>query len=315
MDDRVPGYLGRLLTADREPAGTCFQVDPGVLVTACHVLDDLDAARPDAEVLVDPLAGGDPRPARVLRVDPIHDLAVLRVDEPLPASVAGLAPSDEVRARTDAQVLGVALVDDAEHEYRYAPAVGEWLGPTVRDEEVPLAVFSSRNVARGMSGGPVRRMTDDVVVGVVSGRYNTTDGWLRDTVWLARVENLLPLLDGLEFTRSTLSWDRGYSLARVAAQAFEECGGDFAVVSDLSRGRVRWEALLDGEPLTFAHAVGEAVVPRRVRHGGHEYAAAELGELLGANTGRTLYLYGDAGDGKSSFLSQLAKQLLDTHVF
>jgi hypothetical protein len=48
-----------------------------------------------------------------------------------------------------------------------------------------------------MSGGPVRRLDDDVVVGVVSGRYNSGDQWLRDTVWLARVEDLLPLLDGV----------------------------------------------------------------------------------------------------------------------
>lgn len=42
-------------------ATTCFQVIPGVLVTAWHVLDDLGA--------------GD--------VDPVHDLAVLSATEPL----------------------------------------------------------------------------------------------------------------------------------------------------------------------------------------------------------------------------------------
>ena len=45
----------------------------------------------------------------------------------------------------------------------------------------------------GMSGAPVRRLRDDVVVGVVSGRYNSADGWLRDTVWVARCERLRAL--------------------------------------------------------------------------------------------------------------------------
>ena len=43
-DGRVPGYLGRVLDGDGAPVGTCFQVAPGVLVTAWHVLDDIGAA-------------------------------------------------------------------------------------------------------------------------------------------------------------------------------------------------------------------------------------------------------------------------------
>ncbi len=42
-DDRVPGYLGRVLSGDKVPAGTCFQVEAGIIVTAYHVLNDLGA--------------------------------------------------------------------------------------------------------------------------------------------------------------------------------------------------------------------------------------------------------------------------------
>jgi hypothetical protein len=45
----VPGYLGRVLDADGAPVGTCFQVAPGVLVTAWHVLSAIGAASEDAE--------------------------------------------------------------------------------------------------------------------------------------------------------------------------------------------------------------------------------------------------------------------------
>ena len=55
-DGRVPGYLGRVLAGGDTPVGTCFQVAPGVLVTAWHVLDDIGAAEHKAEVRVDPLA-------------------------------------------------------------------------------------------------------------------------------------------------------------------------------------------------------------------------------------------------------------------
>jgi hypothetical protein len=58
---------------------------------------------------------------------------------------------------------------------------------------VPWGRLSSTSVVAGMSGAPVRRGSDDVVVGVVAGRYNSADGWLRDLVWVARTEDLEPL--------------------------------------------------------------------------------------------------------------------------
>ena len=48
-----------------------------------------------------------------------------------------------------------------------------------------------------MSGAPVLRDNDDTLVGVVSGRYNSADGWPTETVWVARTEDLAVLLDGI----------------------------------------------------------------------------------------------------------------------
>ena len=70
-DSPVPGYLGRVLNAGGAPAGTCFQVSAGVLVTACHVLDEIGAASEDAPVRVDPLGGGQPFDAVVARLGPV----------------------------------------------------------------------------------------------------------------------------------------------------------------------------------------------------------------------------------------------------
>ena len=65
---RVPGYLGRVLDGSGGPVGTCFQVAPGVLVTAWHVLDDVNSATEGKQVQIDPLAGGDRFGAVVRRV-------------------------------------------------------------------------------------------------------------------------------------------------------------------------------------------------------------------------------------------------------
>ena len=177
-DPRVPGFLGRILDGD-VPVGTCFQLAPGVLATAFHVLDDLGAAARGSMVRVDPLRGGAGREARVEGLDPLHDLAVLVTDDPLAASVVGLAASDDVAARTAVLVTGVAGLDDPGHTTRHLPADGYWVGGTTRDDQIQLGVLDSKRVLRGMSGAPV--LAGERVVGVVSARYNSIDGWNRDT--------------------------------------------------------------------------------------------------------------------------------------
>ena len=57
-------------------------------------------------------------------------------------------------------------------------------------------------VVPGMSGAPVIRDGDGAVAGVVSGRYNSADGWLAGTVWVARTEDLAVLLDGVAERRA-----------------------------------------------------------------------------------------------------------------
>ncbi|MGH3821473.1 MAG: CHAT domain-containing protein [Pseudonocardiaceae bacterium] len=196
IDGRVPGFLGRVLDGSAQPVGTCFQVVSGVLVTAWHVLEDLGVGDVDAVVSIDPLQGGESRQAQVRRVDPVHDLAVLSVSEPLPACMTGLTTTDEVELDTPISITGVSHVDDPGHSHRYLDASGEWRGGTTRDDQIPLGRLWSADVVLGMSGAPVRRR-DGAVVGVVSARYNSSDDWLRGTVWVARVENLALLLHGL----------------------------------------------------------------------------------------------------------------------
>ena len=196
-DVRVPGYLGRVLDGDGAPVGTCFQVAPGVLVTAWHVLDDIGGAAEDVQVPVDPLAGGEAFGAAVARMDPLRDLAVLTCVASLPAVAGPLTATDQMPLGVRVTVTGHAVPPDPGHTYRFLNAPGEWAGGTTRDDAVPLGRMTSSAVVPGMSGGPVIRDGDGAVAGVVSGRYNSTDGWLAGTVWVARTEDLIMLLDGI----------------------------------------------------------------------------------------------------------------------
>ena len=99
--------------------------------------------------------------------------------------------------RAQVTVTGHAVPDDPGHSYRFLNAPGEWAGGTTRDDAVPLGRMTSSAVVPGMSGAPVIRDSDGAVAGVVSGRYNSADGWLAGTVWVARTEDLAVLLDGI----------------------------------------------------------------------------------------------------------------------
>lgn len=286
-DSRVPGYLGRVLDAGGVPIGTCFQVSPGVLVTAWHVLDALRAGDVDATVAVDALDGGTAaRDARVVRVAPVSDLAVLVTDVPLPGSVGGMIATDVVPLLADVVVAGVVHVDDGPRQYRWLAAAGQWKSGTTRDDAVQLGRFTSTDVLPGMSGGPVRRLVDDVVVGVVSGRYNTADGWLTGTVWVARVEELLPLVDGLARPVLHNRWEDAVVLDMAATQR-----------------RHAWSVIAEHRKLAVA---GVRTTIGDETSGGLKLAFADRREqlapaLLEAGTqGSALLISGESGVGKSA---------------
>ena len=194
----VPGFLGSVMDPDGVPAGTGFQVAPGIIVTAWHVLAEAGSDRVGARVRVDALDGsGVPAETEVIGGDVRRDLAVLRSSRPLAATVPGLVPTSSVDRLTPVVVTGVSNVHDPGHSYHHLDATGIWQGGARRDGDVALGRLSSTAVMPGMSGAPVLRLSDNVAVGVVSARYNSADGWLRDSVWVARVEDLGNLLEAI----------------------------------------------------------------------------------------------------------------------
>ena len=145
---------------------------------------------------LDPLQGGAVREGRVERVDHSHDLAVVVTNKPLAESVAGLAPTDEVPQATPVAVTGVAIITDPGHSYRHLDTNGHWAGGTTRDDQIQLGRIVVEALMKGMSGAPV--LSGNFAVGIVSARYNSADEWARNSVWVARTEDLTPLLSGLD---------------------------------------------------------------------------------------------------------------------
>ena len=161
-DPRVPAYLGRIVDSQGNPAGTCFQLRPSLLVTAYHVLDALGAVTEGDVVNVDPLSGGGaPFPAAVGATAPLHDLAVLKATaSTLGASVPGAAPTDAMVPGEPVLVTGATHVEDS-YTYRFLDALGSWQGATTRDDAIPLGRLEAKAVMKGMSGAPVRRKADE----------------------------------------------------------------------------------------------------------------------------------------------------------
>ena len=127
-DGPVPGHLGRVLDGG-VPVGTCFQVKPGVLVTAWHVLDGIGAAGQGTRVEVDPLAGGGASEARVARLDQAHDLAVLVCEVHLPATAGDLAATDHMAPRTAVTVTGHCVITGSGRTARSLTTIGRWARP------------------------------------------------------------------------------------------------------------------------------------------------------------------------------------------
>lgn len=192
-------FLGRILDAGHRPVGTCFQVDPGVLVTASHVI--LEAAGDNnGEVWFEPVLPDDApvMKASVVAVDPDHDLAVLKFDGEMHTSAPMLAYSDLQKGGTEVCFSGFGIEPNDEYgsttEYRFIQTQGAWEGIAHASEGVTVARAMASGAVRGLSGCPVLRRSDNTVLGVLSGRYNTVDGWSPHRVLIARVENLEPLL-------------------------------------------------------------------------------------------------------------------------
>jgi hypothetical protein len=191
------GYQATILTDQSQPVGTCFQIAPGILVTAYHVVTVATSGE-GSQVYFRPLSGGAVGTADFVRGDERLDLAVLHTGTPLPQSASHLAYSDIQAPDTSFNLIGYGRLpeSDGEKDLDRAITTGKWEG-TYEYDGIERVRARADGVVQGLSGCPVVRQDDGAVIGVLSSRYNTADGWSSHRIWINRIEDLEPLIGDL----------------------------------------------------------------------------------------------------------------------
>ena len=204
-----PGFIGQVLDDDGATVGTCWLVAPGWVLTAAHVAQaagaDVVAASVAAERAFSAAADraderavalrlrrglaetGPVIEGRLRRADTVVDLALVEIDtESWGFAPAGLADSEDVKPEEVVVVTGAAELADAREDAALiaSSTAGRWDGWGLYEDSVRLAKIIAPGVLRNMSGAPVIRDKDSTVVGLVTGRYNSADGWGQGIVWV-----------------------------------------------------------------------------------------------------------------------------------
>lgn len=193
-------FLGALIGEDGNKVGTCFQIRENVLVTAYHVFKDAVGTSGRESVRFVPLNGGGIGNARLHGYDEDHDLAVLWTETPLPASVPFLSRSKDIDPETKFHLQGPAeLTESYDSEpYDFLPATGTFLGISLDQRGRTMARGYAPQVEPGMSGCPALREKDGAVIGVLSKRYHSGDGWSAGTIFMSCIESLEPLISDFD---------------------------------------------------------------------------------------------------------------------
>ena len=206
-----PGFIGQVLDDGGATVGTCWLVAPGWVLTAAHVAQaagaDVVAASVAAERAFSAAAAraderavtlrlkrglaetGPVIEGRVRRADTVIDLALVEIDGAAWATPpAELADSEDVKPKEVVVVAGAAKLADAREDAALiaSSTTGSWDMGGLRNDSLYLAKIIAPGVLRNMSGAPVIRAKDNTVVGLVTSRYNSADGWARDMVWVVR---------------------------------------------------------------------------------------------------------------------------------
>ena len=202
-----PGFIGQVLDGGGATVGTCWLVAPGWVLTAAHVAQAAgadvvaasvaaagcdNASRDDGQTVALRLRRGlaETGPViegRVRRADTVVDLALVEIDtESWGFAPAGLADSEDVKPEEVVVVTGAAELANAREDAALiaSSTTGRWDGWGLYEDSLSLYKIIASGVLRNMSGAPVIRAEDSTVVGLVTGRYNSADGWGQGIVWV-----------------------------------------------------------------------------------------------------------------------------------
>jgi Trypsin-like peptidase domain len=286
--------IGRLVR-DGTAVGTAFVVTAdGLAVTAQHVI----GSRADATWTFEPLAAsGQSWPADVsLAADEGADVTLVQVTQaegwqPLP-----LASHLQVPLGAPVHLRGFAAPWD------FDSGVGEYIGETGDQGRVWVKV-SCKQAQPGMSGAPVVATGTGCVIGLVSSRLNE-DRWNRDTVLLARTEDVVALApDRLRLVDPPrthhggtlrLSWDRGNRMELILQTddfdvTFGRNPANDVCLPDDRDSRFHGKLGLDGPVLVYHHLGSH---PAYLMSAAHQVTIAQGGSSPVADKDRLQFASG-----------------------
>ncbi len=184
----------RVTDAEGNTLGTGFLISTdGRIATCAHVVEGTEprVAFP----------GGEPRPAQVVTTDPIHDVAILRLEGELPPGVEPARLGHSTQGHySDFRSRGYRPLGEMQGipaEGRVLHAVSECPGVCF----LPL-ILKSQDIRKGMSGAPVYVPALDLVVGMVTDYWDSLKAGTgfadRDTALVMSAEAIAALCPGIQ---------------------------------------------------------------------------------------------------------------------
>jgi serine protease Do len=173
-----------MLARDHEGAlsflGTAFVVHAqGYLLTASHLVAETEGLR-----VVPTSSGGEFQPmsfdrvaamaVSVARRDTAHDVALLKIEQPLEISVPDdfLGSGEKVLPGASVMSVGYAFG----HEQIHTPlTLGGFAAAKIRSANDTQLILFDNMVHDGDIGGPLVHVTDGHVVGIISGRFEPAE--------------------------------------------------------------------------------------------------------------------------------------------
>ncbi len=147
----APGF--RRPESPRRGTGTGFIIDAaGLIVTNQHVVEG-------AERLIVKLADGRSFRARQVGADPDTDIAVLKIDAPVPLPHVRLGDSDSLRVGEWVCAIGNPFA----YEHTVTVGVVSFVGRKLFDQSLDQFIQTDAAISFGNSGGPLLNTAGDVV--------------------------------------------------------------------------------------------------------------------------------------------------------
>ncbi len=193
MTQNIKNSIIQILDEQGTIQGTGFIIDDSTAVTCAHVVAAA-GIEPGNNVSITFAGNGETGTSQVLtefwRPPEYDDVAILRLQNPLPATVTPLMLGASLTTGSHTfNAFGYPMVGDIQGVWAH----GIILGPITNGNGTAMLQIRAQEIIEGMSGAPVLDTHTDRVVGMVTATYYhpNANGKLRDVAFATPIEAIL----------------------------------------------------------------------------------------------------------------------------